>query len=42
MKVIRRFWDDTLGWGDVLVETEHYIMVRFDSDPSTYYQIVKK
>lgn len=42
MKVIRRYWDKDLGHGDVVVETKHFIVVRFDTDPSTYYQIAKE
>lgn len=42
MKAIRKYWDKDLGYGDVVVETKHFIVVRFDADPSTYYQIAKE
>ncbi len=42
MKIIRRWWDEVKGWGDVVVETEHFVVVRFDADPWVYEQIAKE
>lgn len=42
MKVIRTYWDKDFGFGDVVVETEHFIVVNFYSDPWTYHQIPKE
>ena len=37
-----KYWDDEFGWGDITFETEHFIIVRFDSDPWCFHQIAKK
>ena len=34
-----RYWDDTMGWGDVLQVTEHYLIVRYDADPWCLVQV---
>ena len=35
----KRYWDETYGWGDIVMETESYIVVKFDSDPWLYMQL---
>lgn len=30
-----------MGWGDVLDETEHFLIVRFDADPWCLQQVPK-
>lgn len=42
MKVVRRWYDESFGWGDVVLETEDFVVVRFDSDPWFYHQIFKE
>jgi hypothetical protein len=39
---MKRYWDNENGWGDVVLETEHYIVVRWDRDPWCYDQIPKE
>lgn len=34
-----RFFDKEMGWGDIVMESDSYIIVRWDSDPSCYEQI---
>lgn len=38
---MKRYWDDTFGYGDVVAESDNYIIVRFDSDPWVLHQIPK-
>lgn len=38
---MKRYWDDKMGWGDVLNETEHFMIVRFDADPWYLVQVPK-
>ncbi len=36
---MKRYYSDFWGWGDIVLESAHYIVVRFDADPWTYKQI---
>lgn len=42
METTRRWYDEEMGWGDVIAETEQYVIVHFDIDPWGYYQIMKE
>lgn len=42
MEIIRRHFDKDWGFGNVVIETAHYIVVVFDADPWTYHQIAKE
>lgn len=38
---MKKYFDEELGWGDVTLETEHYLVIRLDADPWSYVQIPK-
>lgn len=38
---MKKYFDMTIGWGEIVIETEHYIVVRFDADPWCLVQIPK-
>ena len=38
---MKRYWDDNFGWGEIVMESDNYIIVRFDSDPWELHQIPK-
>lgn len=42
MKVIRRYWDNMFGWGDVISENDNFIIVRFDADPWVLRELPKE
>ena len=34
-----RYYDEVRGWGDIVMVSKNYIIVRFDVDPWEYIQI---
>lgn len=38
---MKKYFDINMGWGEIVTETEHYIVVRFDADPWCLVQIPK-
>lgn len=42
MEVIYRCYHDTWGWGNVLLETKHFVIVLFDADSHTFHQLPKE
>lgn len=38
---MERYWDETWGWGDVVEETAHFMIVRYDADPWCLVQVPK-
>ena len=38
---MKRYFDEVMGWGEIIAETETHIMVRFDADPWGYALIRK-
>ena len=37
----KKYFRDDMGWGKIVLETEHYIVVRWDADPLCLEQIPK-
>ena len=37
----KKYFDIEWGWGEILLETEDYIIVRWDADPWVLTQIPK-
>lgn len=38
---MKKYFDENMGWGEIIAETENYIVVRFDADPWFPVQIRK-
>lgn len=38
---MERYYDEQMGWGKVEMETEHYLIVRYDADPWCLVQVPK-
>lgn len=36
-----KYYREDMGWGEIVLETEHYIVVRWDADPWCLEQIPK-
>lgn len=36
-----KYFNEKRGWGEIVMETEHYIIVRWDADPWFLEQIPK-
>lgn len=39
---MKKYWDEERGFGEIVLETENYIVVRFDADPWFLCQIAKE
>lgn len=37
----KKYWDIEKGWGEIVLETEHYFVVRWDANPWCLEQIPK-
>lgn len=38
---MNRYYDDEMGWGDIVKETKDFLIVRFDADPWSLVRILK-
>lgn len=37
----KKYWNNEKGWGEIVLETEHYYVVRWDANPWCLEQIPK-
>lgn len=38
---MKKYYDEEMGWGEIVFESEHYLIVRFDADPWCLQEILK-